>query len=152
MRKTILCIVAAMMFLSAAGITRASELVYTPINPSFGGNPLNGTFLLNQAGAQNSFKEIPASGLNSANGTSGSASANDPVEQFKTQLDRMLLSGLADKLIRMAFGANTVTSGDYTMGTLKVHVDTTTDPTNMLVTITNIATGSTTSITLPIYQ
>jgi len=26
---------------------QASELVYTPVNPSFGGNPLNGPVLLN---------------------------------------------------------------------------------------------------------
>ena len=35
----------------------ATELVYTPINPSFGGNPLNGQFLLNEAQAQNNFTE-----------------------------------------------------------------------------------------------
>lgn len=30
----------------------ASELVYRPINPSFGGDPLNGNWLLSQATAQ----------------------------------------------------------------------------------------------------
>jgi curli production assembly/transport component CsgF len=30
----------------------ASEIVYHPVNPSFGGNPLNGTALLSQAQAQ----------------------------------------------------------------------------------------------------
>lgn len=32
---------------------QATELVYTPVNPNFGGNPLNGTYLLNQAQLQN---------------------------------------------------------------------------------------------------
>ena len=32
----------------------ATELVYTPINPSFGGSPLNGAWLLGNAQAQNS--------------------------------------------------------------------------------------------------
>ena len=31
------------------------ELVYTPVNPSFGGNPINGSHLLNTANAQNNF-------------------------------------------------------------------------------------------------
>lgn len=30
----------------AAGSASASQLIYTPIDPSFGGNPLNGTFLI----------------------------------------------------------------------------------------------------------
>jgi len=30
----------------------ASELVYHPVNPTFGGNPLNGSFLLSTAQAQ----------------------------------------------------------------------------------------------------
>ena len=34
----------------------ATELVYTPINPSFGGNPLNGNFLLQKAQLQNNHK------------------------------------------------------------------------------------------------
>lgn len=135
---------------------RATEMVYTPINPSFGGNPLNGTFLLNQATAQNKFKEQNTSALlsaySAANGSSATGSSTDPVEQFKTQLNRMLLSGLADKLIRMAFGTDAVTSGDYAMGDMKVHVDAITDPTNLTVTISNVATGSTTTITLPVYQ
>lgn len=33
------------------------ELTFQFINPSFGGNPLNGTFLLQQAQLQNKFKE-----------------------------------------------------------------------------------------------
>lgn len=38
----------------ATGSAVASQLVYTPVNPSFGGNPLNGTYLLNKAQAENS--------------------------------------------------------------------------------------------------
>lgn len=41
---------------AALGISASSfatELVYTPKNPSFGGNPLNGSILLNNAQAQN---------------------------------------------------------------------------------------------------
>lgn len=47
---------ATAMVLVAAGVgigtASASELRYTPINPSFGGNPFNGTFLLDVAREQ----------------------------------------------------------------------------------------------------
>jgi hypothetical protein len=36
----------------AASAASASELVYRPINPSLGGDPLNGNWLLSQATAQ----------------------------------------------------------------------------------------------------
>mgnify|MGYP001544396207 CR=1 FL=1 len=38
-------------------LATASELVYTPVNPAFGGNPLNGPVLLNAAQAINNFKD-----------------------------------------------------------------------------------------------
>jgi curli production assembly/transport component CsgF len=41
------------MMMSAAA-TQAGELIYRPINPSFGGDPLVGNYLLNKAQAQDS--------------------------------------------------------------------------------------------------
>ena len=38
----------------------SSELIYTPINPSFGGFSGNGAVLLNQANAENDFKDPDA--------------------------------------------------------------------------------------------
>ena len=35
----------------------SSELVYQPVNPSFGGSALNGSYLLNNAQSQNDFKD-----------------------------------------------------------------------------------------------
>jgi curli production assembly/transport component CsgF len=55
----------------ATSCASASSLVYTPTNPTFGGNPLNGTFLLQQAqaqgvGAQSGQNSPNLSGLNNA--------------------------------------------------------------------------------------
>jgi curli production assembly/transport component CsgF len=36
----------------ASASASASEMVYHPVNPTFGGNPLNGSFLLSTAQAQ----------------------------------------------------------------------------------------------------
>lgn len=53
MRKrywTIAAIIAIGLTASASAF--ASEMVYHPVNPTFGGNPLNGSFLLSTAQAQ----------------------------------------------------------------------------------------------------
>lgn len=38
--------------ITASAPALASEMVYHPVNPTFGGNPLNGSFLLSTAQAQ----------------------------------------------------------------------------------------------------
>ncbi|MBV1882040.1 MAG: curli assembly protein CsgF [Pseudomonadales bacterium] len=60
----------------------ASGLEYTPVNPSFGGNPLNGNTLLNSAQSQNKTKDPSLD----ANG--------DALEDFNDRLQRALLTRL----------------------------------------------------------
>ncbi|CCE06469.1 conserved exported hypothetical protein [Bradyrhizobium sp. STM 3843] len=53
MRKFGLALFAIASAYAAAGAAAvASEIVYHPVNPTFGGSPLNGSFLLSQAQAQ----------------------------------------------------------------------------------------------------
>ena len=66
----------------------AGPIVYQPINPAFGGNPLNGTFLLNEAQLQNSYKDPNAT---SANG----AAQKTPLQQFQDSLQRAILNRIA---------------------------------------------------------
>ncbi|MCV6620831.1 MAG: curli production assembly protein CsgF [Cellvibrionaceae bacterium] len=50
------CVLKTVLFATAISISKlslATELIYVPKNPSFGGNPLNGSILLNNAQAQN---------------------------------------------------------------------------------------------------
>jgi curli production assembly/transport component CsgF len=63
----------------ASSCASASSLVYTPTNPTFGGNPLNGTFLLQQAqaqgeGAKSGQNSPDLSGLNNALSNLGNSS------------------------------------------------------------------------------
>ncbi|KAA0010676.1 curli production assembly/transport protein CsgF [Billgrantia pellis] len=53
-RVTALCLGA---LLTLAGMAQAGELIYRPINPSFGGDPLLGNHLLNKAQAQDTHKD-----------------------------------------------------------------------------------------------
>jgi len=125
-------ILLAMLLLCWSGACRASELVYAPINPSFGGNPLNGNFLLSQATAQNKFREpTPA------------FSASNPMQTFQDTLTRSLLSMLAGKIAETSFGNGTVASDvpyEFNGYSILVH-----DQGNsMLVTITDPLGGQTT--------
>lgn len=69
------------------GVVQASELVYTPINPSFGGNPLNGTWLLGNAQAQNDHSS-------SSPGLGAGYTGTSALERFTSQLESRLLSQL----------------------------------------------------------
>ncbi len=78
----------ALLLSHAAG---ATELVYTPVNPSFGGSPLNGAWLLGNAQAQNDHKDPDALDRSSLTGTS-------ELDRFTSQLQSRLLSQLLSDL------------------------------------------------------
>lgn len=80
------CLTACLCF---SGAGQATEQVYTPNNPSFGGNPLNGAVLLNSANAQNRFK---------APSSSSSSQASSALESFNIRLQAMVLDRLATSL------------------------------------------------------
>ena len=77
--------------LGSCGVVQATELVYTPINPSFGGNPLNGTWLLNNAQAQNDYDDPDLKDRAALTGTSA-------LERFSSQLQSRLLGQLLDNI------------------------------------------------------
>lgn len=55
--KTLAGIFLIPVFPFASGLALATELIYEPVNPNFGGNPLNGSYLLNNAQAQDRHKD-----------------------------------------------------------------------------------------------
>lgn len=67
-RKTRLhsLLAAAFVLPLLAGSATAGQLIYTPVNPSFGGNPLNGSYLLQQAQASKRYP-LPMDDLDLAN-------------------------------------------------------------------------------------
>jgi curli production assembly/transport component CsgF len=98
----------------------ASELAYTPINPSFGGNPLNGPVLLNQATAQNHFTEKSAS---------TSSSSNTALTQFNSMLQSAILSRVSSAVTSSIVG----TDGKLVPGTVET--------TDFSISITNLQAG-----------
>lgn len=71
-----------------APAAHTTELIYTPVNPAFGGSPLNSATLLNAANAQNKHKD-PEEALNRAR------TQQTPLQQFNETLQRSILSRVA---------------------------------------------------------
>lgn len=108
--------------LLAAPPAFSSELVYTPVNPAFGGSPLNGAVLLNAAQAQNKTKD-PDSVQPSSPGQSSS------LQQFNDLLERSILNRLAAAATGNIVGAN----GQLVPGTIETN--------NFTIAITDLGGG-----------
>lgn len=73
----------------------ATELIYVPVNPSFGGNPLNGTFLLNSALAQDDLEDPNNDRL---------LDQTSDLEQFNETLQRSVLNRVAASVTASIIG------------------------------------------------
>ena len=115
----------------------ASQLIWTPIFPSFGGSPFNGPWLINQAEAQKPEK------------VQKYWWQRDPIETFEQDLTRQMLSRLARKIIDNAFGEEAMEPGHYEIGNYVI--DVTTDAAGISVNIVDPVTGNSTTVTIPYY-
>ena len=113
----------------------AQQLVYQPINPSFGGNPFNSSHLLGIANAQNKFKDPSA--------TTGSS----PEDVFARQLQSRLLSALSSQIVDAIFGENAQEHGTVQFGGQTIEWVRGLD--EVTLTITNTDTGEVTTIQIP---
>jgi curli production assembly/transport component CsgF len=81
-----------------AGAAQANPLVYTPVNPTFGGNPLNGAYLLNRAQAQDRFKDPDAAS------PFNPLSPQSQLEQFNSSLQQAVLSRISSAVSSSVVG------------------------------------------------
>ncbi|MEZ5582762.1 MAG: curli assembly protein CsgF [Candidatus Competibacteraceae bacterium] len=123
----------------ASTVVHGSELVYQPINPSFGGRPLNGPFLLNNAQAQNKFKDPDQRGRD-----------DDPSAQFVRALEGRLLSALANQVVEAIFGENAAESGTITFDDQTINFERGLE--GITVEIIDTSNGNTTVIEIPTLQ
>ncbi|RIA43567.1 curli production assembly/transport component CsgF [Hephaestia caeni] len=114
------------------------DIVYQPINPSFGGNPFNSAHLLGVASAQNKYKDPNA------------ITSQDPASQFLRTLQSRLLSSLATQITDVIFGENAQDSGVIQFGDQVISFVRGVD--SVTLTITNNADGSVTEIIVPLLQ
>ena len=116
----------------------SQQLTYTPINPSFGGSPLNGSWMLGEAQAQNGF---------TAGGTSGVSNQNDALSNFKASLQSQILSQLSRNLVSSLFGETGLQAGHYEIGDFIIDITPGADGVTIL--INDLTNGGQTSIVVP---
>lgn len=116
----------------------ASDLVYSPINPSFGGNPFNSAHLLGVANSINKYKDPSAT------------TSSDPAAQFLRTLQSRLLSTLASQITEVIFGENSQESGLIKFGDQEISF--VRGPDSVTLTISDMATGSVSEIVVPLLQ
>lgn len=74
-----------LLLIAASSVTGASELIYTPINPSFGGHPNNSAHLMGVANAINTYK---------APSSSSGIEQQSSLERLAANLESRLISQL----------------------------------------------------------
>ena len=105
---------AGVAMLLGAGPALAGSLTYQPVNPAFGGSPLNGNWLQSGASAQN----LPLAAQQrreqqqSALDRSGTLNQT-PGQIFAQQLQSQLYGSLANQITRSIFGENAQPSGTF---------------------------------------
>jgi curli production assembly/transport component CsgF len=129
---------AALMACAIASPATAQDLVYEPVNPSFGGNPFNSAHLLGVANSQNKFKD-----------PSSSKSSSSQADVFARQLQSRLLSALSSQLVDAIFGENPQEHGTVSFGGQTIEFVRGLE--NVTLTITNDESGEITTIVVPTF-
>ncbi|MFN7178811.1 curli assembly protein CsgF [Hyphomonas sp.] len=127
----------AAAFASAGLAASAQELIYKPVNPSFGGDSFNSAHLLGIANAQNDYKD-----------PNSPTTGNSQIDQFLRQLQSRLLSSLAAQVNDAIFGDNPQESGTITFGDQVITFVRLLDSVSL--TITDNTTGAVTEISIPL--
>lgn len=123
------------MFFSAQEL-KAQQMVYRPLNPSFGGNPGNYGWMLQSANAQNRFSDTGPGGFQ-----------RDPLADFQASLQRQILSQLTRDIVNRNFGDGEVEQSRFDFGEFSIEVIPGLDGVDIV--IQNILTGDQTTVTIP---
>lgn len=144
------------LFLAALGLAavlpvQAGELTQNFVNPDFGGNPINGSYLLSNASAQNNYSAPVKTTTPTPGTTTGAANATpNTAQQFAAQVDRLVMSALASRLVNQAFGAGAGTGPEnqtINTGINTISVEATDSGTT--VTVVDNASGGRSVISIP---
>lgn len=118
-----------------SGTAFSAPLIYTPVNPSFGGNPLNSAHLMGTASAQRTATahDADVGGPGSGDGL-GSTPGSTDADLFVRQLQGRLLSALASQVTDSIFGANPADNGTVQFGDTTVTFERTLDSIRLVIT------------------
>ena len=124
-------------FIGLAGSMSAQQLVYKPVNPSFGGDTFNYQWMLSSANAQNSIEDPNMTAQERA----GS------LEQFNEGLNRQLLGQISRAAFADQFGSGEFEPGTFTFGTLELEIVETIN--GLVINILDTTTAEQTQIIIP---
>lgn len=119
-----------------SGYCFGQQLVYTPVNPNFGGNTFNYQWLLSSAEAQNQFEDPDV--LDRQELTD--------LEEFQRDLNRQVLGSLSRTVFNSQLGEG-LQEGTFTVGDLALEIFDT--PEGLVVNILDTTTGEQTQIVVP---
>ena len=114
-----LFLIIACLLIVSSTLSYSTEMVYTPVNPSFGGNPNNAPGLMSIAQAQNGF----------------TATQLTPIQSFNLSLQRAILSRLTSEALFTMFGTNNMLE-DNTYNTVGYIINVLNNPLDGTVTVT----------------
>ena len=112
----------------------AQDLVYQPVNPSFGGDPFNSSHLLGLAQQQNDFDDTTFEPI-------------DPQQQFADSLERQIFNRTSQEIVNEIFGEDGSDSGTFNVGDQQIAFQQVGE--EVQITLTDVTTGATTQITVP---
>lgn len=140
MKNRIPCLLTLVILLAASQTAEvcAQQFVYEPKNPAFGGNPMNYSWMLNSANAQNEHE-----------GTRDSRLIRDPLEDFQASLQRQVLSQLTRDIARKQLGLSDEEMKESRFEFGEFTIDIVPGLDGVQIVIFNILTGDETSITIP---
>ena len=128
----------------------ARDITYQPISPSFGGSPLNGSYVLGLATANNSrYQESPRS-KQERRVREAQQGSNDPAAQFQRQITSSLLSQIASQVGQQILGENARDSGTFSFGGTQVQFNRVGGQIN--IDVIESTTGGRTNIQIPVPQ
>lgn len=134
MRQTCAGIAIATVIAAAA---QAGDLVYQPVNPSFGGDPFNSSHLLGLAERQNEYDDQTFTPV-------------DPLDRFAEDIERRVLSQASREITDRIFGEQAQDSGEFSVGNSRIVFEQVGD--EVLLTLINTESGAETNLTIPAPQ
>jgi len=130
-------LVGAVLAATLATPAAAQDIVYRPIDPSFGGNPFNSAHLLGIANAQNDYRDPTT------------RQSNSQADIFARQLQSRLLSALSSQIVNAIFGENPQESGTISFGGQTINF--VRSLTEVTLNISDDQTGEVTTIVIPTF-
>jgi curli production assembly/transport component CsgF len=140
MKHRLLCLI---LLIAGGRLAQGQALIYHPVNPSFGGNTFNYSWMLSSATAQDKTKDPTT-----VRATTSTSSSQSTLNSFAESLQRQLLSRITSDVISKQFGESALKAGTYSFGDYQVEITNGADGIQIRIVDTK---GGETTVTVPYF-